>query len=292
VWFLSQMSRKHVTVALGGEGADELFGGYLTYQADRYAEIARMAPRSVRKLGLNAAQLLGTSDDKISLEYKVKRFFQGSLLSREAAHVFWNGTFSEEEKRSFFRYAHSGAMLEWLGKLPAGEGIEPFLRFDQDYYLPDDILYKVDRMSMAHSLEVRPPFLDDRIVRFAATLPAGLKLKGSNSKIVLRELMKKKLPATILSRSKMGFDIPVHDWFRSSLKDFLMETMNERTVTESGLFEWQGVNEILRQHLERKSNLGYHLWGMMTLLLWMKRWKITLGARKAPSRLEAQNIMA
>ncbi|HUS20175.1 MAG TPA: asparagine synthase (glutamine-hydrolyzing) [Terriglobales bacterium] len=292
VWFLSQMSRQHVTVALGGEGADELFGGYLTYQADRYAQLARLTPRFTRKAALSAAQWLGTSDDKISLEYKVKRFFQGSLLSREAAHVFWNGTFSEQEKRGFFLHAYTQPMAGLLANMASGPGIEPFLRFDQDYYLPDDILYKVDRMSMAHSLEVRPPFLDDRIVRFAATLPGHFKLKGSHSKIVLRELMKSKLPPSILSRSKMGFDIPVHDWFRTSLKSFLFDQVNQRSVDETGLFDWAGVEHILQQHLERRSNLGYHLWGLMTLLLWMKRWNITLGVSAVPSRSEAQSIMA
>ncbi len=291
VWFLSQMSRKSVTVALGGEGADELFGGYLTYRADRYAALARNTPRGVRQMALRAAHLLPASDDKISLEYKVKRFFQGSLLSREAAHVFWNGTFSEDEKRAFFKYADPAPMASLLANMASGSGIEPFLRFDQAYYLPDDILYKVDRMSMAHSVEVRPPFLDDRIVRFAATLPEHLKLRGSDSKIVLRRLMEKKLPASILQRQKMGFDIPVHDWFRSSLKPFLLDTINEQTVRESGLFEWRGVEHVLRQHLERKANLGYHLWGLMTLLLWMKRWKITIGVTAPPQPLEAHDVM-
>ncbi|MEO5936399.1 MAG: asparagine synthase-related protein, partial [Terriglobales bacterium] len=284
-------SRQHVTVALGGEGADELFGGYLTHRADRYAEWARITPRGLRRLALRAAQMVPASDDKISFEYKVKRFLQGSLLSREAAHVFWNGTFSEGEKREFFNGADAAPMAELLSNVGSGKGIEPFLRFDQAYYLPDDILYKVDRMSMAHSVEVRPPFLDERIVRFAASLPEHLKLRGSDSKIVLRRLMENKLPPAILGRSKMGFDIPVHDWFRSSLKPFLLETINQDSVRESGLFAWRGVELILRRHLERKANLGYHLWGLMTLLLWMKRWKITVGATTASERLEAHDIV-
>ncbi len=273
-WFLAEMTARKVTVVLSGEGSDELFAGYLTYQADRYAAMARKVPPALRRAALSAANLLPVSDDKISFEYKLKRFLQGSLLSPEQAHIFWNGTFSEAEKREFFRYADSTALDDILSGMGSKPGLNRFLNFDLRYYLPDDILYKVDRMSMAHSLEARPPFLDPRIVDFAGRLPENFKLHGSKSKFVLRELMKDKLPASIMRRPKIGFDIPVHDWLRGVLCPLLLDTISEDAVRASGLFHWNGVKKILTDHLERRANLGYHLWGLMILLLWMKEWKI------------------
>ena len=284
VWYLSQMSRKHVTVALSGEGADELFGGYLTYLADRYAGRSRLVPSLLRRAGLSGLRLWPVSDEKISTEYKIKRFLQGSLLSREDAHIFWNGTFSQSELKDFFLKADPRPMRDVLANVPAVKGLNRYLLFDQMYYLPDDILYKVDRMSMAHSLEVRPPFLDHRIVEFAASLPEELKVRGSTLKYVLRELMRDKLPKSILERSKMGFDIPAHEWFRGPLKSFLLDVVNREAVEKSQLFRWEAVEKIIRNHMERRINVGYHLWGLMTLFLWIKRWQIQTGPRVEESR--------
>jgi len=274
VWFLAQMSRKDVTVLLTGEGADELFAGYLTYRADRYSAVARLVPAFLRKTALACAGLLPVSDEKISFEYKVKRFLQGSLLTPELAHVFWNGTFCEAEKQSFFLHSDSEPLAGIVGGRSCGSLLQRSLDFDQRYYLPDDILYKVDRISMAHSLEVRPPFLDPRIVDFANRLPDRFKLRGSQSKYVLRRLMKDKLPDSTLRRPKVGFDIPVHDWFRGGLKPLLLDTLCEEAVLASRLFRWPAVERPLREHLERRANWGYHLWGLMVLLIWMKRWRI------------------
>jgi asparagine synthase (glutamine-hydrolysing) len=279
-WFLAQMSSQDVTVVLTGEGADELFAGYLTYKADRYAAAARRMPAPLRRAALRAAALLPVSDDKISFEYKLKRFLHGSLLAPEMAHVYWNGTFTEAEKREFFRFADAGPLAAMLGSMGEGKGIERYLGFDQRYYLADDILYKVDRMSMAHSLEARPPFLDPRIVDFAARLPEKFKLHGGQSKYVLRRLMQDKLPPNVLKRPKIGFDIPVHDWFRGALQPMLLDTLSEEAIRSSELFRWSAVERLLRDHLERKANLGYHLWGLMVLLLWMKQWNIEPGSRE------------
>jgi asparagine synthase (glutamine-hydrolysing) len=276
VWFLAQMSRKDVTVLLSGEGADELFAGYLTYRADRYGSAARRLPAFMRKAALAAAGLLPVSDEKISFEYKVKRFLQGSLLAPELAHVFWNGTFCEAEKRNLFRYADSKPLAGIVASEQRGSRLRRSLDFDQRYYLPDDILYKVDRISMAHSLEVRPPFLDPRIVDFANSLPDHFKLRGSESKVVLRRLMKGRLPNSTLRRTKVGFDIPIHDWFRGALKPLLLDTLCEDAVSSSKLFRWTAVERLLREHLERRVNWGYHLWGLVILLIWMKRWRIEL----------------
>src|SRR5262249_25023355 len=149
------------------------------------------------------------------------------LSAPERAHVFWNGTFSETQKEELLREELPTALDEILGTLRersrSRDDLAPFLWFDQTYFLPDDILNKADRMSMAHSLEVRPPFLDHRIVEFAATLPASLKIRGSRQKILLRELMRDKLPASVLSRKKVGFDIPAHDWLRGCLRPLVTE---------------------------------------------------------------------
>jgi asparagine synthase (glutamine-hydrolysing) len=265
-------------VVLSGEGADELFAGYLTYKADRYSAAARRVPAVVRRAALGCANLLPVSDDKISFEYKLKRFLHGSLLSPEMAHVYWNGTFTEAEKCRFFRFADEGPLAEILGNMSAATGLQRYLEFDQRYYLADDILYKVDRMSMAHSLEARPPFLDPRIVDFSARLPEQFKLRGQQSKYVLRRLMQDKLPPNVLRRPKIGFDIPVHDWFRGVLRPMLLDTLSEEAVRASGLFNWHAMEQLLTDHLERKANLGYHLWGLMVLLLWMKQWNVGLGS--------------
>jgi asparagine synthase (glutamine-hydrolysing) len=280
VWFLSQMTRRHVTVALSGEGADELFGGYQTYLADRYAERIRLVPAALRRMGLGLLQLWPASDDKISLEYKAKRFLEGSLASPVRSHLFWNGSFSDDGRRAL------GTLPEpsWEALLPAGASgsgrLNRFLWLDQLCYLPDDILYKCDRMSMAHSLEVRPPFLDHRIVEFAASLPENLKVHGSQLKFVLRELMKDKLPSSILTRKKEGFDIPTHHWFRGPLRTLLLDTVTERAARESGIFRWQELQRLMQLHFDRKANLGYHLWALLTLFLWMRRWKIQPAATR------------
>jgi asparagine synthase (glutamine-hydrolysing) len=144
-------------------------------------------------------------------------------------------------------------------------------------------------MSMAHSLEVRPPFLDHRIVEFAAGLPDRLKVRGSRQKVVLKELMKGKLPTSILRRKKMGFDIPAHEWLRGPLRALLLDTL-AGAQEHSGLFQASGIEACVRRHLDRRANLGYHLWGLMILFLWMKRWQIQTTPVSGPDRLAAESI--
>ena len=278
VWFLSRMTAKHVTVALSGEGADEIFGGYQTYLADGYAQTARYSPAFLRRLALNAAAKLPVSDEKIGLEYKIKRFLAGSLLSPDEAHFYWNGTFSQTEQRQLGLESPTESVAALCAALPdlppKSQILNRYLFVDQHYYLPDDILYKCDRMSMAHSLEVRPPFLDHRIVDFAARLPAHLKIKGKTTKRVLRELVSKKLPPEILNRPKEGLDIPAHEWLRGPLRPLVMETLAAESVSQTGLFSPPAIQSLVDRHMSRQANLGYHLWGLLTLHLWAKRWNI------------------
>jgi asparagine synthase (glutamine-hydrolysing) len=274
VWYLAKMTRQQVTVALSGEGADELFGGYLTYKADRYRRASAIVPRPLLQAALAGARCLPASDEKIGFDYKLQRFLQGSLLSAEAAHVFWNGSFSEDEKSAFFRFADRAPLAALLSRMRPGRSLERYLDFDQRYSLPDALLYKVDRMSMAHSVEVRPPFLDDRIVDFAARLPEKFKIRGKQTKLVLRTLMRKNLGDLLLKKPKVGLDIPIHEWFRGILRPLLVESLNENSVRQTGLFHWPAVQSLMDEHQNRRANWGYHLWGLLMLVLWMKRWNV------------------
>lgn len=273
-WHLSRISARDVTVALSGEGSDELFGGYMTYAADRYARFARLAPSFSRKAALALARRLPASDEKIGLEYKLQRFLEGTLLSPQEAHVFWNGTHSTEDRSRLLRTQHSEYTGHILSSIPKRGDLRRFIDFDQKYFLTDDILAKVDRMSMAHSLEVRPAFLDPRIVAFAAGLPVDQCIGGGVSKRVLRTLMQDKLPRRTLSKSKQGLDIPVHEWLRGHLRALALDTLSEQAVKQSGLFHWPSVARMLETHMRREANLGYHIWGMLMLFLWMRQWKI------------------
>ncbi len=278
VWFLSRLTAKQVAVALSGEGADEIFGGYQTYLADRYSALARHAPDGVLRLASKCTNLLPVSDEKIGFEYKLKRFLAGSLLPCDEAHFFWNGTFSPDTwPRLAVQHEMEplSSVLAKLSGLPSrSDAVNRYLFIDQHCYLPDDILYKCDRMSMAHSLEVRPPFLDHRIVEFAGRLPSNLKLRGHKTKYIVRELLRRKLPKMILNRRKEGLDIPAHEWLRGPLRPLLLEALSPASVREAGIFSPGPVQDLIDQHLGRKANIGYHLWGLLTLHLWMRRWKI------------------
>ena len=290
LWFLAKLSRTRTEVALSGEGADELFGGYLTYRASRVASYLRLLPKSSLRLAQWMLQAWPVSDDKIGLEYKVKRLLAGSLMSPARGHVYWNGTFSDQEKRRLVTErlprALDQILLEQGSKLANANGnLDPYLWFDQKYYLADDILVKSDRISMAHSVEVRPPFLDHRIVEFANRIPASLKISGSRQKIVLQHLMKDKLPKSVLQRPKVGFDIPAHDWLRGPLRQLLIETLRAGAAEYSDIFCPEVIEGLLHDHLERRVNIGYHLWGLMILFLWMKKWSIRAPEPSASSQL-------
>jgi asparagine synthase (glutamine-hydrolysing) len=230
------------------------------------------------------------SDEKIGLEYKLKRFLEGCLMSPERAHVHWNGAFSDDQKLDLLVQRPASALdkvlRELRARIPAGDVLSPYLWFDQKYYLPDDILYKVDRISMAHAVEVRPPFLDHRIAEFAATLPPSLKIRGARQKVVLKELMKDKLPESTLRRKKIGLDIPAHDWLRGPLRTLLEDTLSDGASRYGEIFRAAAVRDCVRAHMERRSNLGYHLWGLMILFLWMRKWQIQAPARQQMPELE------
>jgi asparagine synthase (glutamine-hydrolysing) len=291
VWYLSKLSRSHVTVALSGEGADELFGGYVAYRADALVRRFAVVPPFLRRLALKAFRLWPVSDDKVSFEYKAKRFLEGSLFDPDVAHFFWYGGFSPLERPIIMPGSTHGKSSQLFRAFPPDwqtDALNRYLWFDQAYYLPDDILFKCDRMSMAHSLEVRPPFLDHRIVEFAACLPARFKIRGARQKYILRDLMRDRLPRPILKGRKEGFDIPSNDWLRTVLRPLLLDTLTHDAVAKSPL-RADRVEALLARHLDRRENLGVPLWGLLILFLWMRHWRIEwvppATASAVPSRM-------
>lgn len=295
LWFLSKLSKTKVTVTLSGEGGDEIFGGYVTYRANQLAKSVRRLPALAVRLGLSALRAWPVSDDKISFEYKAKRFLEGCLMPPARGHVYWNGTFSEDQKASLLRANLPGAFDRLVNELRlrllAGDDLSAYLWFDQKYFLPDDILMKVDRMSMAHAVEARPPFLDHRIVEFVAAIPPSFKVRGSHQKVLLKELMKDKLPGAVVQRRKTGLDIPAHDWLRGPLRTLLLDTLQAGDPDYENLFRRDAIEACVQQHLQRRANLGYHLWGLMILLLWMRKWRIQTGPISAAHGQVAENIL-
>ena len=277
IWYLSKLSRQNAIVALSGEGADELFGGYVTYQADHLVGYLRLLPEAARRSLLGVMRRWPVSDEKISFEYKLKRFLEGSLLSPDEAHTYWNGAFSKPQQDGVLLRSSQARVQDLFEDLPAADrdgSLNRFMGFDQKYYLTDDLLQKVDRMSMAHSLEVRPPYLDHRIIEFASTLPNRFKVDGRALKVILKSLMKSKLPQSVIRRAKTGLDIPAHEWLRGPLRSLLEDTLSPDAVKQSGLFRPGAIEALKRDHMERRANLGYHLWGLMILFLWIKHWNI------------------
>jgi asparagine synthase (glutamine-hydrolysing) len=278
VYYLSKMARQQVTVALSGDGGDELFAGYETYSAYKVATLYRRVPRFLRNgIVRPVVERLPTSSGKVSFEYKAKRFVEGSDFDVLRAHYWWNGTFNEQEKRALY----SADLLRLIGTLDTCDIFREYFRrqnnseiisklqyVDTKLLLPDDFLNKVDRMSMANSLEVRPPFLDHRVVEFAAQIPALLKSKGLLKKYILKKVAGHFLPDEIVHRKKQGFSIPVHKWLREDLRELVLDLLSPARMREMGFFNEAAIRCLLNDHLSLRRNLGFHLWGLMVFLLW------------------------
>ncbi len=232
-YFLAQFSRETVTVCLSGDGGDELFAGYETYAANKYRSIMNLLPgNTVRALGWLIEKALPVSHNKVSLDYKLKKFFQGCLFDYQRAHYFWRTVFTESEKVNLLKPECRELVLKH----------DPFFEFKRHFdvvkdchpldqasyvdiktWLPDDILVKVDRATMAHSLESRAPFLDHRLVEFAAALPANWKMKGFNKKYILKQSQKSELPQSVLYKRKQGFNAPISPWLTGKLQALAQE---------------------------------------------------------------------
>lgn len=276
-FIISRLARRFVTVVLAGDGGDELFGGYDTYKAHKLARHYRRIPRFVRKgIVRPVVRRLPASAKRLSFEFKAKKFIAGTEHPPEVANFIWWGAYTPDLRAKLF----TPDLKARVGSDPyapiafhaarAGEaaGLDRIAYLDLKLYLQDDLLVKVDRMSMANSLEIRVPFLDYTFVEFAAKIPSRLKLKGMTSKYILKRAMASRLPAEILAKKKIGFDIPLGAWIREGLRDFTRDALSPERLRRHGFFDEAFVRSTLEEHLRGTHNHRQLLWPLVIFQSW------------------------
>jgi len=275
VFLVSKLAREHVKVALSGEGGDEVFAGYQTYTAFKVAEMYRHLPSLLTRTVIpTIIKRLPVSHRKISFDYKAKRFVDGALRPPADGHFLWKVIFTEEAKTALYGKNVAGVEdpIELFRKAYAHcSAIDPLSKLqyiDLKIYLPDDILVKADRMSMANSLEVRVPFLDHRVVEFAAAMPPWLRMRGFTKKYILKRIMSPYLPPKVVNGKKRGFNVPIPIWLRHDLRDLIHDVLNPRRIREVGLFEPNVITAMLREHEEKQSDHSRNIWGLLIFMLW------------------------
>ncbi|MGD9629085.1 MAG: asparagine synthase (glutamine-hydrolyzing) [Pyrinomonadaceae bacterium] len=277
---LSQFVRKHVTVALGGDGGDELFTGYPMYYAHTVAAKYKAIP-SVLRSGLiePIVNALPVSTSNMSFDYKAKRFVRAAKFDDVERHHSWFGSFSVDQHEQLFSkdvLAQTDADIyrevrDLVSKSDAKNVIEQMQHADINYYLAEDILTKVDRAAMSVSLETRAPFLDPRVGQFAASIPVEYKLKGKIGKLILKEAMKDLLPHDILHRPKKGFGIPIAEWLKGRLNPLMHEMLDPKRLKEQGLFDPDYVQTLIDEHESGKASHHKELWTLLVFQLWNER---------------------
>jgi asparagine synthase (glutamine-hydrolysing) len=268
-YLVSELAAGEVKVALSGEGGDELFGGYYTYVADL------LAPRVGRLAALAAplAELLPSSNSKVSLDYKAKRFARGAHLPPLERHHAWKEIFSRQLQASLLGGQDPGwdPVDVYRERYAETAGAEPLARLqdvDLGIYLVDDLLVKTDRSSMAHSLELRVPFLDSEVAAMALGLATPLKVRGLAKKRLLRQALAPLLPKEILRGPKQGFSIPVAAWLRGPLRGFAHEVLSTETLSRQGWLDPATVATLLDRHCAGREDLSRQLWGLIAFTLW------------------------
>ncbi len=281
-YLVSRFARQHVKVALGGDGGDEMLAGYSTLQAHRLAPLYRAAPAPLRaRLIEPLVARLPVSTRYLSAEFLLKRFVQGADAPPYLQHQMWTGALYNAAKhavlhpdvRRLIDDREFEAMLAGVASASgAAHPLNRILYQDVKLYLEGDILAKVDRASMASSLETRVPLLNHDVVSHLEQVPLALKLRGLTRKYLLRKVMAGRLPPSIIRRRKRGFSIPVADWLDGDLHDLAREYLDENRLRREGLFDAQEVARLRDEHTRRVRNNAKNLWAILMFQLWRERW--------------------
>ncbi|MBX4210354.1 asparagine synthase (glutamine-hydrolyzing) [Candidatus Parcubacteria bacterium] len=275
---LSQFVRQHVTVALSGDGGDELFAGYPTFQAEKIASIYGYAP-SKGKLFLNVLDTFGASEKNFSRQFQFKKFIDGYDHDPVQRHMQWLGSFSNraqaelflpdvwEKIKHFDIYASARSHFD---EIPYSDIKNKLLYMYQKTYMMDGVLAKVDRASMMEALEVRSPLLDRHIVEFANSLPYHFKLRGLTTKYILKEAMSGVLPKSNVWRKKKGFGIPLARWLKNELKVFCEEVLSESEIKRLGLFNYAYIERLKKDHFDGRVDNRKLIWTLIVFHVWYR----------------------
>jgi asparagine synthase (glutamine-hydrolysing) len=282
-YMISRFAREHIKVALSGEGSDELFGGYPTYMGARLADYYLKLPGVVRRQVFGRLQrFLPVSSTAVPKGLFLRRFLSHAEKNPAERHHIWFGMFNPTELDQLFS-------PDWAGpRPPSSEIFSPLAqvlegaRFDEtlsemlylDFrlYLEDNLLVKVDRASMACSLEMRTPFLDHRLIEFAEGLPGDLKVRRFQLKYILKKAVERWLPHEIVYRQKRGFSVPIASWMRNELRPLVDETLGEEKLRRQGIFHAAFVRRLLNEHWAGKADHRKTLWTLFCFQLWYDRW--------------------
>jgi asparagine synthase (glutamine-hydrolysing) len=280
-YYVAKETRKHVTVALNGDGGDESFAGYERYIAMGLTEKYRRLPTFLRESVIKeTVNLIPTSPTKRSMARSVKRLLDGVSRPRVDRYTYWVSVFNDETKKplysDFFREQTlqadpTGLLGTWFKRANGIGIIDAMLLTDQMTYLPNDLLVKVDIATMAVSLEARSPFLDHHVIEFAASLPEKLKLRRLTTKYLLKKVLRKLLPSENLDRRKMGFGVPIGHWFRGKMQPFLREVILSDKALRRGLFKPEAVRQLVELHTRGERDYSHQLWTLLMLELWFNR---------------------
>ena len=280
-YYVSRETRRHVTVALNGDGGDECFAGYERYAAMRLAERYRRLPGVMREGVIErAVNLLPSSELRRGRVRSLKRFLHSASLPSVERYLRWvsvldrtakDELYTDEFRHEMAEYDPASWIAPWFAQANGAGVIDASLLADTMTYLPNDLLVKVDIASMAVSLEARSPFLDHHVIEFAASLPEKFKLRGLTTKYLLKQVLKKLVPVENLNRPKMGFGVPIGYWFRGRMKKFLAETILSEKALRRGLFKPQEVKRMFELHARGERDHSHQLWTLLMLELWFER---------------------
>ncbi len=277
-YYLSKLAASDLKVVLSGDGGDENFSGYPTYIADRLAVYYKFLPKIIKNLLSNSVNRLPISFDKFSLESMARRFIRGASLSALEAHYSWRLIYTQEDKEKLFSYDFKKQLHgyspykvfeDFYAKPQNGATVFQRLAYvDFKTWLVDDILRKVDRASMANSLEVRVPLLEHELVEFAAEVPDSFKLRGLRTKYLFKQALKNKLPRKIIYRKKSGFNAPVSYWINNDLKDCVIRNLSHSKIKKTGFFDADFIVNMLNLHFSGKQDNGLKLWTLLNFVIW------------------------
>lgn len=279
VYQLAQFARQHVTMVLSGDGADDILAGYETHQAHYAHRAYHYLPRPLRQSVIRPlVESLPTSYGKVSVDAKLKRFVAAGDLDWRAAHASWRLIFGAAERRRLLspvaNHPESTAdaatlYKSWFERTNARDPLNQMLYVDTRLYLPADMLVKIDRMTMAHGLEAREPYLDYRVVELSARMPVSLKLRRwHQKKYALKRALHGRVPNEVLYRKKQGFNVPKALWMRQGLREFTHDVLSPARVAATGVLDQSVVAEVLRAHDGGRADRSHEIWSLLVLVLW------------------------